>query len=207
MKGILRIDVLYYVIYYDGMKTLKSARGEQKISQRNLAKKAGLSYKTLQLLEGGNQDAQISTLEKVASALGLPKNIITRRLSAIFQTPSDSLSMVSERIHAQGEALWKIWLFNFVDAFRRVSKPEELIQDPPISKSTHKTKALLASTLDTLCEERGIKIPEWSCSIPPLQKPWFVSQSENLKATALVESPLHFRKRNIFVLDNFLSRA
>jgi hypothetical protein len=30
---------------------------------------------------------------------------------------------------------------------------------------------------------------------------------ESLKATALVESPAPFRKRNIFVLGNFLSRV
>ena len=40
-----------------------------------------------------------------------------------------------------------------------------------------------------------------------LATPWFVAGVENLKALALVESPTHFRKRNIFVLGNFLSRA
>jgi hypothetical protein len=30
---------------------------------------------------------------------------------------------------------------------------------------------------------------------------------ENLKASALVESPVHYRKRKIFVLANFLERA
>ncbi|NCO37375.1 MAG: hypothetical protein COZ06_23865 [Armatimonadetes bacterium CG_4_10_14_3_um_filter_66_18] len=43
--------------------------------------------------------------------------------------------------------------------------------------------------------------------LPPLPEPWFVSGIENLKATALVESPTHFRKRRIFVLGNFLERA
>lgn len=40
-----------------------------------------------------------------------------------------------------------------------------------------------------------------------LPEPWFVAGVENLKATALVESPLPFRRNNIFVLGNFLSRA
>jgi hypothetical protein len=40
-----------------------------------------------------------------------------------------------------------------------------------------------------------------------LPRPWFVAGVENLKATALVESPLPFRRNNVFVLGNFLSRA
>jgi hypothetical protein len=34
-----------------------------------------------------------------------------------------------------------------------------------------------------------------------------VSGVENLKAMALVESPAWFRRRNVFVLGNFLNRA
>jgi hypothetical protein len=40
-----------------------------------------------------------------------------------------------------------------------------------------------------------------------LPDPWFVAGIENLKASALVESPVQFRRNNIFVLGNFLSRA
>jgi hypothetical protein len=40
-----------------------------------------------------------------------------------------------------------------------------------------------------------------------LSEPWFVSGMENLKASALLESPLPFRRNNVFVLGNFLSRA
>jgi hypothetical protein len=43
--------------------------------------------------------------------------------------------------------------------------------------------------------------------IPAYKDPWFVSGMENLKAITLVESPLHFRRRKIFVLGNFLSRV
>lgn len=41
----------------------------------------------------------------------------------------------------------------------------------------------------------------------PIQPPWFVAGMENLKAIALAESPLRFRLRKIFVLENFLSRV
>jgi hypothetical protein len=43
--------------------------------------------------------------------------------------------------------------------------------------------------------------------VPGLEEPWFVTGIENLKAMAIVESPVFFRRRLIFVLENFLSRV
>ena len=79
---------------------------------------------------------------------------------------------------------------------------------PPVSeKPVTGSAALLASTVEMLCAERRMPVPWWCGGAGILPAPWFVSGVENLKALALVESPAHFRKRNIFVLANFLARA
>ena len=49
--------------------------------------------------------------------------------------------------------------------------------------------------------------PPWTGGVGPLERPWFVSGYENLKASALVESPARFRSRNVFVLAGFLDRV
>ena len=49
--------------------------------------------------------------------------------------------------------------------------------------------------------------PAWAAGCHFLPEPWFVSGVESLKATALVEAPLAFRRNNVFVLGNFMSRA
>ena len=67
--------------------------------------------------------------------------------------------------------------------------------------------ALLASTAESLCDESGIEPPDWIAGIPACSHPFFVSGIENLKAIAIVESPLRFRIRKIFVMENFLSRV
>lgn len=67
--------------------------------------------------------------------------------------------------------------------------------------------ALLASTTEYLCDECDIKIPDWIWDIPSCKEPWFISEYENLKAISIVESPVYFRRRKIFVLRNFLSRV
>jgi hypothetical protein len=70
-----------------------------------------------------------------------------------------------------------------------------------------KFDALLASTVEVLCKESGLETPRWTKNVPACEKPFFVAGFENLKATAIVESPLHFRIRKIFVTESFLERV
>lgn len=100
---------------------------------------------------------------------------------------------------------WKIHLMNFVDSFRHYKNPEQIVE--PFELNSDKMDALLASTAEYLCAELGIERPKWLRTVPAVKDPWFVSGMENLKAIALVESPVYFRIRKIFVLENFLSRA
>lgn len=100
---------------------------------------------------------------------------------------------------------WAVYLMDFVDDFRYY-KDRAAISEP-FELSNDKIDALLASTVEYLCDEIGLEPPEWILRVPACKEPWFVSGMENLKATALVESPLHFRIRKIFVLENFLARV
>ena len=67
--------------------------------------------------------------------------------------------------------------------------------------------AILASTAEFLCREMSLPSPLWLEGVPAPPKAWFVSGFDSLRAIALAESPLAFRLRKIFVLENFLSRA
>ncbi len=188
------------------MEQLVKIRTSKGLSQRGLASLAGISYKTLQLIESGGHDPKISTLEAIAKSLGLPARLVHKAVHGVFSLPEDAIAVVSERILEEGEASWKLWLFNFVDAFRS-RRDRSLIERPPVEGTSPKIKTLLASSVETLCTELQMDPPNWCATIPPLDGPWFVSGMESLKPMALVESPVHFRKRNIFVLGNFLSRA
>ncbi|CAN5564299.1 hypothetical protein BH10ACI2_BH10ACI2_01470 [soil metagenome] len=100
---------------------------------------------------------------------------------------------------------WKIALMDFVDDFRyhrdstAINKPFELGDD--------EKDAVLAATIETLCDEMALPIPEWLGCVPPCREPFFLSRMESIKAFSLVESPAHFRVRRVFVCDNFLFRV
>ncbi len=94
---------------------------------------------------------------------------------------------------------------NFVDDFRLTKNPRALKE--PFSLDDEKMDALLASTAESLCDELDLQPPAWLETIPECKEPWFVGDLERLKAISIVESPLRFRMRKIFVLENFLSRV
>lgn len=106
---------------------------------------------------------------------------------------------------ARGVSDWTAF-FNAVDESRRTRRMDLLKRLYSRSRRTRE-KALLNSTACALAAELGQAPPWWAMHSRTLPDPWFVSGVEGLKATALVESPLHFRRNNIFVLGNFLSRA
>ncbi len=110
-----------------------------------------------------------------------------------------------EQMMTANPAHWQIPLMDFVDEFRRMKSPASLQE--PLGGQDERFDALLASTIEYLCAEQGVSIPAWVWQVPACRDPWFVSGVENLKATALVESPVYFRRRKIFVLENFLDRC
>lgn len=76
-----------------------------------------------------------------------------------------------------------------------------------IVPDNEKFDALLASTIEFLCNEVHVTLPAWVDNIPACRDPWFVAGVDNCKAIAIVESPIWFRRRKIFVFENFLDRV
>lgn len=187
------------------MKSLLKKRREIGVSQRQIATLSGLSFRTIQLVESCKHDSKVSTLQCIAEALGYPKGVIEKSIESVFDQPVDSILIVSDKILLDGEESWKMWLFEFVDAFRN-QRDLKYVSNPPVNGLSEKIYALITSVVETLCEELSLEKPNWCRAVLPLKKPWFVSGVENLKVMAILESPIHFRKRNIFVLSNFLSR-
>lgn len=115
-----------------------------------------------------------------------------------------TLRELKEQINADPK-WWLIHFMDFVDDFRYCKDPQAVAES--FEMSDRKMDALLASMAESLCDEMGIEPPEWLARVPASPDPYFVGGLENLKAIAIVESPLRFRIRKIFVLENFLSRV
>ncbi len=188
------------------MKAVADIRKQRGLSQRELAARAALSFRGLQLLEQPRHNWRVATLERVAEALGVPGRGIEVVVGHFLRTPVDSIRDVSLRMLLDGFDSWKTHLFDFVDAFRS-TRNRDLVKKAPVMELHVRLRALCASATEALCNEMNLVPPSWCAGVPALDTPWFVAGIENLKAMALVESPAWFRARGIFVLNNFLSRA
>lgn len=188
------------------MRAVEVVRRERGLSQRELAVRASISFRGIQLLEQPGHNWRVSTAEQIAEALGLPRRGVEATVEHFLLTPVDAIHDISLRMVLDGFASWKTHLFDFVDAFRS-TRNVALVQECPVTELDPRLRALCASVTEALCYETGMPPPAWCAGIPALHSPWFVAGIENLKAMALVESPAWFRARGIFVLGNFLERA
>ena len=58
-------------------RSIKMCRTNQGLSQGDLASRIGMSVSYISLIEQGKRDPAISTIEDVASALGVPLSLLT----------------------------------------------------------------------------------------------------------------------------------
>ena len=169
----------------------------------SVAKMSGVSRLTVRGVIAGSKNATMSTLSSIAESFD-------RRLELLLvpHEVNSELSTVAigMKVLADGDPSWKIHFMELVDEFRHTLDPR-LILLPPPRKLSRPLTALLSSIVHTLAMEADMDIPTWARQRMYLHPPWFVSESEALKAMAIMESPLAFRQNNIFVLNNFLERA
>jgi transcriptional regulator with XRE-family HTH domain len=174
-------------------------------SERRLAEVARLSRGAVrQLLYPSRRgNLTINSIEHLAQVFDRDVEVVIGGVDIFSEYSTLATAFKIER---DGCDSWKTHLFDFVDEFRRTADGRLVILPPP-SRCDKRTTALLASTVRTLCEELAISTPRWATRRHFISHPWFVSGMNSLKASALVESPLHFRANNIFVHSNFLSRV
>jgi hypothetical protein len=103
-------------------------------------------------------------------------------------------------------------LANFLDDFYANPTAEAIHREPArlsgrIEDGQIKD-AYLAAVAEELARKYGLPHPAWAYHEDrKLHLPWFASDLQSLRAVLLLESPVGFRSRNLFVSENALSRA
>lgn len=115
----------------------------------------------------------------------------------------------------RGEPLTLWRLGDLVDDFRlrapTAGEKLALVSEAPVwidAPAQADCNAYWAATVETLCREAGLQPPAWTESPRCfLHRPWFAGAMESLKAILLAESPVAFRRRNLFVTADALARV
>ena len=79
----LNIDIILVLLYPEDMEVdvaeLKRLREDRVLSQRELARMAGLTHVTVWRLENGFTEAHAQTIRKIAKALGVEPRELTKQ--------------------------------------------------------------------------------------------------------------------------------
>jgi hypothetical protein len=105
-------------------------------------------------------------------------------------------------------------LMQLLDDYRRAQRSDgtsvaaRLFDDPPAGTGDVRVDAALAGLAEHLARHDGWIPPLWAFDESRYAKPWwFVSGVRSWHAAALVESPLAFRKRGVFLTESALERV
>ncbi len=179
------------------MEKLKNLN--RKIKQLGItavASHSGLNKSTISRYAHGQRDYSLENFEKVIAAVEAIEREQMKGLT--------SARHATQRV-ANGEN-WQIAYFDFVDSFL-LAKNYLLVNQRPVDGLDLKSLALICSIVMQLCEENKVPFPEWAKLSLELDEPWFISKYKSLRAICLVQSPLFFKRNNIFVGNDFLKRA
>ncbi len=161
-----------------------------------LARVSGLNKSTISRYVNGERAYSLENFEKLKNAaISIEKKSLRGRTSARKATGRVAI----------GEQ-WRNPYFDFVDSFR-ATRSRLLITERPVDGLEIMSLALICSIVMQLCDEMEIAPPEWAKLCIGLETPWFISKFKSLRAVCLVESPIFFKRNNIFVGGNFLERT
>jgi transcriptional regulator with XRE-family HTH domain len=165
------------------------------LSTRDLATLAEVSYPTISRIEHGHEQPRWDTLQRIARALGKTINLglDDEQLTRIAELADTGVP------DAVGD-LQPDWtrLRGFVDRLRL--HPEltaaAIVTAPPASGSSL-IDNLLAAIAEKLADDVGIRRPNWTMQIPPMETPWVAPGTPRMNAASAAATPPRFAARNI----------
>jgi transcriptional regulator with XRE-family HTH domain len=179
---------------------IRNHRLKARLSQRELARRAGTSSATLNRYEKGVVDPTTGTLNRILRAC-MPR----RRRWASAAELHDALA----RTLLAGSAVsaWRL-VAEFLDDDQGADDQEFalVVADAPIDEDAPRADALIAAVVEHLSVKRGLVPPPWT-QVAGEVTPWWFVAGDRFRALALRESPPSFARRGIFVTSGAFERV
>ncbi|HZS15640.1 MAG TPA: helix-turn-helix transcriptional regulator [Candidatus Dormibacteraeota bacterium] len=185
----------------DAPSLIRRHRLAARLSQRELARRAGTSAATLNRYESGRVDPTVSTLNRILHASLPPR----RRWASVAELAP---AIAGELKRGSATAAWRHTAGEFLDDHLRASAADVslAVADAPAATGDARADALAAALAEYVCALHGMPPPPWA-QAPIEVTPWWFVAGAAFHALALRESPPSFARRGIFVTAGAVERV
>ncbi len=186
---------MYAINVTDTAELIRNAREQRGLSQRALAKRAGVEQSTIARIELGDADPAYSTVVRLLDAAGfrLPE-------------PEPSIPTLAEAATCGDELDWTM-LRSVADLAERDPSTVRLLigAEPPLTVGTT-ARTILAAVAAFLAEQAGVRAPAWARQTPPLAKPWHPDGTPRMIRQTIAETPPSVARYNVWLRASALQR-
>ena len=168
------------------------------MSQRGLARVAGVPPSTVSRIESGDVDPTVGMLERLVTAAGCLLDIAARDggpSTAWLALRSDAADL--DWTAARGLADW---------ATQHPATVATLIAAPPAPTGSPVVDNLIAAIAETLADDAGTAAPAWCRRIPPLAEAWEAPGTLTMRRRWRQSTPTRFAVRNVWCSSNAIWR-
>lgn len=174
---------------------IRNAREQRGLSQRALAKRAGVEQSTIARIELGDADPAYSTVIRLLNAAGFR-----------LPDPEPSIPTLAEAATGGDEIDWTM-LRSVTDLAERDPSTVKLLngaEPPPTAGIT--TRTILAAVAAFLAEEAGVRAPGWARHTPPLAEPWHPGGTPRMIRQTIAETPPAVARYNVWLRASAMQR-
>lgn len=120
--------------------------------------------------------------------------------SRVLPDPSRPFRKLIERLGSEGaEYRYVIAEVNDWLTGLRPDQFREAVADAPVGGLTPFFQNYLAAMVEQGARDKGVAPPGWTARVRPLDVPWFATELVSVRLHLLKESPVPFKRRNLFV--------
>lgn len=196
----------------DAAALLREARQAAGLTQREVARRSGVSQPHVSAYENGRRQPTLPTIARLIEATGHRLAVGIEELG-----PHRPLSLAeiapeiaSDRPEARGGRWFWVreFLRGFSDDTRSAEERRALIDEQPPETGSRDWDAVLAAVAEHLSFHHDFPCPAWVHDPDRFaERAWFLSDLPTQRAWAVETSPASFRRRNLFVLPADLQVA
>ena len=195
-------------------EVLRSARDGRSLSQRELARLAGVPQPTIAEIESARREPSLSLVSRIVEAVGFELHIGLRpasRYSAV--SVAQRIGRViegenaSQTLEQSEDEVLRI-LLSFRDAIAKAELPEfqAYVSDPPNLVGVPHWDAFLAAAVEDQCASRRLPPPKWVASPQRFVKPfWYLSANSLLHDWEFETAPAAFIRHGVLAAKDELT--